>query len=95
MIDLKSGKLIDVDGLNDKKQADSYHAWSANGRWIMFGSRRLDGRYTRVYFAHFGMDGKVSKPFLLPQKDPRLNTLRLKSFNIPEFVDGKIEMPHI
>lgn len=95
MIDLKSGKLIDVDGLNDKKQADSYHAWSANGRWIMFGSRRLDGRYTRVYFAHFGKDGKVSKPFLLPQKDPRLNTLRLKSFNIPEFVDGKIEMPHI
>lgn len=95
MIDLMTGKLLDLDKVNDKKQADSYHAWSANGRWIMFGSRRLDGRYTRVYFAHFGKDGKVSKPFLLPQKDPRLNTLRLKSFNIPEFVDGKIEMPHI
>lgn len=95
MIDLMTGKLLDLDKVNDKKQADSYHAWSAKGRWIMFGSRRLDGRCTRVYFAHFGKDGKVSKPFLLPQKDPRLNTLRLKSFNIPEFVDGKIEMPHI
>lgn len=95
MIDLLSGKLLDIDNINDKEQADSYHAWSANGRWIMFGSRRLDGRYTRVFFSHFGKDGKVSKPFLLPQKDPRMNTLRLKSFNIPEFVDGKIEMPHI
>ena len=95
MIDLLTGKLVDMDKVNDKNQADSYHAWSANGRWMMFGSRRLDGRYTRVFFAHFSKVGKVSKPFLLPQKDPRLNTLRLKSFNIPEFVDGKIEMPHI
>lgn len=93
MLDLATGKLMDIDRINDPQQADSYHLWSANGRWIMFGSRRLDGRYTRVFFAHFGKDGKVGKPFLLPQKDPRQNTLRLKSFNIPEFVDGRIEMP--
>ena len=93
MLDLMTGKQVDIDRINDPRQADSYHSWSANGRWVMWGSRRLDGRYTRVFFAHFDKNGKMSKPFLLPQKDPRQNTLRLKSFNIPEFVDGKIEMP--
>ena len=59
----------------------------------MFSSRRLDGRYTRLFIAYLDKDGKPYKPFLLPQKDPRQNTLRLKSYNIPEFVDGKVDMP--
>jgi len=93
MIDLTTGKPVDVDAWNAKDQTDSYHAWSANGRWAMIASRRLDGRYTRVYFGYLDANGKAHKPFLLPQKDPRSNTLRLKSYNIPDFVDGRVEMP--
>ena len=29
-------------------------------------------------------------PFLLPQKDPGHNLLRLKSYNIPEFVKAPV-----
>lgn len=93
MTDLTTGKAADVEAWNAKNQTDSYHAWSANGRWVMFASRRLDGRYTRVYFGYLDGNGKAHKPFLLPQKDPRSNTLRLKSYNIPDFVDGPVEMP--
>ena len=92
MIDLQTGEDADVAAWNDADHADSYHSWSSNGRWVMFGSRRLDGRYTRLYIAYLDEDGKAHKPFLLPQEDPRHNTWRLKSFNVPEFIDGKVKL---
>lgn len=92
MFDLINGKSLDISIWNSD-EADSYHSWSSNGRWIVFGSRRLDGRYTRLYLAYWDREGKAYKPFLLPQKDPRHNTWRLKSYNIPEFVKECIELP--
>lgn len=92
MIDLQTGEDADVAAWNDADHADSYHSWSSNGRWVMFGSRRLDGRYTRLYIAYLDEDGTAHKPFLLPQEDPRHNTWRLKSFNVPEFIDGKVKL---
>lgn len=68
----------------NSKEADSYHSWSSNGRWIAFSSRRDDGNYTRTYIAYFGKDGKARKAFMLPQEDPEDNILRLKSYNVPE-----------
>ena len=59
----------------------------------MYGSRRLDGRYTRLYMAYWDPQGKPHKPFLLPQKDPRHNTWRLKSYNVPEFILDRVELP--
>lgn len=59
----------------------------------MYGTRRLDGRYTRVYMAYLSEDGTPGKPFLLPQEDPRHNVWRLKSYNVPEFIDGKVALP--
>ena len=85
LLDMASGEVRPCDELNSHK-ADSYHSWSKNGRWVVFGSRRLDGRYTRLYFSHFD-SGRFTKPFLLPQEDPAENRLRLKSFNVPEFVE--------
>lgn len=93
MIDLITGKDVDVEVWNDPVNADSYHSWSSDGRWAVFGSRRLDGRYTRLYLAYFDKDGKAHKPFLLPQEDPRYNVWRLKSYNVPEFINGKVELP--
>lgn len=80
---------IDVQTLNSP-QAESYHSWSADGRWIVFGSRRLDGRYTRLFFAEQQDDGTFGKPFLLPQENPEQNTTRLKSYNIPEFASEEV-----
>ena len=86
-MDLEDGSVRRVDELNSD-ESDSYHSWSGNGRWIVFSSRRIDGRFTRLYFSHFDGEGHFSKPFLLPQKDPSHNLMRLKSYNVPEFVKG-------
>ena len=93
MIDLQTMNDVDMSVWNDPDDADSYHSWSSDGRWVVFGSRRLDGRYTRAYIAYFDAEGKPHKPFLLPQEDPRYNTWRLKSYNVPEFMQGKVELP--
>ncbi|MBR5013559.1 MAG: PD40 domain-containing protein [Bacteroidales bacterium] len=93
MLDLQTMEEVDVILWNDPDHADSYHSWSSNGRWVMFGSRRLDGRYTRLYIAYLSEEGVPCKPFLLPQEDPRHNMWRLKSYNVPEFIDGKVALP--
>lgn len=51
----------------------------------MCASRRVDGNFSRVYISYFN-NGKPEKAFLLPQEDPEQNTLRLKSYNRPEFM---------
>ena len=93
MMDLQTMQPVDVSAWNDEAQADSYHSWSSDGRWAMFGSRRQDGRYTQLYIAYFDENGTPHKPFLLPQEDPRYNMWRLKSYNVPEFIKGKVKLP--
>ena len=93
MIDLQTMQDVDVSVLNDVEDADSYHSWSSEGRWVIFGSRRLDGRYTRLFMAYLDENGHADKPFLLPQEDPRQNMWRLMSFNVPEFMSGKVDLP--
>jgi len=78
-------KKGDVRLLNSKGFPESYPSFSSNGKWIMCASRRDDGNYSRVYIAYY--DGKKAhKAFELPQADPEHNTLRLKSYNRPEFM---------
>ena len=73
--------------------ADSYHTWSSNGRWIVFSSRRDDGNFTRPYIAYFDADGRAHRAFLLPQHDPEQNLLLLKSYNVPELTRSAIRIP--
>ncbi len=82
---VEKSSALDFSLANSKGYSESYPTWSSNGHWIMIASRRYDGNYSRVYFAYF-KDGKVAKAFLLPQADPEENTLRLKSYNRPEFM---------
>lgn len=89
MLDLTTGQVVDIRAINSDF-SDSYHAWSSSGRWIVFSSRRTDGSYTRPYFAYFDRDGKVHKPFVLPQRKPDFYKLFLKSFNVPEFIKGPV-----
>ena len=85
LMNLETGSVAPAEALNSE-DTESYHSWSSNGRWVLFSSRRLDGRYTRLYIAHFDGEGHFGKPFLLPQKKFSHNVLRLKSYNVPEFV---------
>lgn len=81
--DLQTGEIRPLTAINSDA-ADSYHAWSSNGRWIVVASRRDDGSYTRIYMAYFDRDGQSRKAFLLPQEDPEQNILLMKSYNVPE-----------
>lgn len=71
----------------------SFPRISPDGRWMVFSSRRLDGLYTRPYFTYIDEEGKASKPFLLPQKDPNAYYKRLMdSYNLPAFMNGPLKM---
>lgn len=83
MVDLTTGEIDSLMIVNSP-MSDTYHCWSATGRWFVFASKRDDGLYGKPYFAHVSPDGKVSKPFLLPQKSPSFYDDNLKSFNVPD-----------
>lgn len=89
--DLQTGEINNLAEANSN-DSDSYHSWSSNGRWIVFGSRRMDGRYTRPYIAYFDKQGQAHKAFVVPQKDAEHYDLQLKSYNIPEFITGKVKI---
>ena len=93
IIDLKENKELNTNILNSP-EAESFHSWSSNGRWILFTSRRMDGRHTRLYIAHFSKNGQIGKPFLLPQKNPEDNWTRIQSYNVPDFVKGEIKFKY-
>ena len=59
-----------MDGANSE-DTESFHNWSTNSRWLVVSSRRDDGLFTRPYFCHVDTDGKVTKAFMLPQRNPR------------------------
>lgn len=89
--DLKSGDVYPLEAANSN-DADSYHSWSSNGRWIVFSSRRDDGSYTRLYMAYFDRGGQAHKAFLLPQEKPEQNMTLLKSYNVPELTIDKVSI---
>ena len=94
MINLETKEIRNLETINSE-QSDSYHSWSSNGRWMVFGSRRMDGTFTRPYICYFGEDGNEHPPFLLPQKDPMHYNFSTKSYNIPELITGKVSVsPH-
>lgn len=89
LLDMKTDIISRMDLNSD--ESESHHAWSSNGRWIVFSSKRGDGLTARPFLAFFGTDGFTGKPFILPQKDPNLYIKLGKTFNRPEFVKGKIK----
>ena len=85
LLDLQTGERRPLDTVNSSR-ADSFHNWSSDGGWFLFTSRRDDGRYSRIYLSSIGPDGQATKPFLLPQRDPRnFYTQSLYSYNTPDF----------
>jgi|WetSurMetagenome_2_1015567.scaffolds.fasta_scaffold00009_77 hypothetical protein len=92
--DLHLLRLADMtaDTLNEVNSghADSYHSWSSDSRWFVFASKRDNGMYGKLYFAHIDENGISGKPFLMPQKDPDFYDFFMKSYNIPELSRGPV-----
>lgn len=90
MMDLTTGRHWPLQINSDR--SDSWHCWSANGRWIAYASKRRDGLFGRVYFSYVDPNGKAHKPVLLPQRDPTFYDSFLDNFNAPELITGPIRV---
>lgn len=66
-------------------EAESWHEWSQNGKWMVFASKRADGHYSLPYFTHFNGES-FSKPFVLPFHEAQQFLTNLRSYNLPTFV---------
>lgn len=95
LLDLATGENRKLDEVNSP-ETESFHNWSSNSRWFLFVSRRDDGLFSRVYFAHIDEEGNIGKPFMLPQKEPlRYYRKLFRSYNVPTFVTGPLELDKV
>ncbi len=76
----------------NSEMAESYHTWSSNGKWLVFSSKRMDGRSAKAFFSYIDSTGQAMKPFILPLKDPAVYNTMPESYNIPELITGKIKL---
>jgi hypothetical protein len=67
-------------------QAEAWHTWSSNSRWIIFTSKRDQGVFSRCYISYVDVNGRVYKPLVLPQQAPAFYDTCLESHNTPELV---------
>ncbi len=88
ILDLKDNSYRKLD--INSNQTESFHNWSLNSRWLVFASKREDGIITLPYFSHIDPDGKESKPFVLPARDPESLVTRFFNYNRPVFVSGRV-----
>jgi hypothetical protein len=70
--------------------SESWHSWSSNSRWIAFSSKCQGGLFTRTYLSYVDGEGKVHKPFILPQRDPTYYDSLLETYSVPELVKGPV-----
>jgi len=90
IMDLSTGGYRSV--AVNSKYSESWHSWSSNSRWIAFSSKRNDGLFTRTYLSYVDDDGKVHKPFILPQRDPVYYDSLLETYSVPELITSRIRV---
>ncbi len=92
LLDLRTGKAAPMTTANSSS-TDSWHNWSADSHWFVFTSRRDDGLYTRLYIASVDSHGRVTKPFMLPQRHPQEYYANLMySYNTPDFTSAAVKL---
>ena len=92
LMDLRTGKSRELKEVNTP-QTESFHNWSDNSHWFVFASKREDGMYTKLYLASIDENGRASKPFLLPQRNPRKYYREMMdAYNCPDFTKTKVEL---
>ena len=90
LMDLKTGVTRPLNEANSDN-TDSYHNWSENSHWFVFSSKREDGMFARLYFAAVDEQGRCTKPFLLPQRNPKKYYAEMfDSYNVPDFTKTKV-----
>lgn len=92
MIDVRTGEMFPLEGANSD-DADSFHNWSTDSHWFVFTSRRWDGLYSLLYLSCIDEEGKATKPFLLPQENPKeYYDASVYSYNTPDFTSRPVDL---
>jgi hypothetical protein len=90
LLDLVSNEYSKLSINSDR--SESFHSWSANSRWFVFASKRENGLTSRLYFCHISEAGHVSKPFIMPQKDPEFYNTFICNYNAPQMISGAVKL---
>lgn len=91
ILNLETGEAKALDAVNSD-DTESFHNWSSNSHWFVFSSRRENGLYTQLFISSIDAEGNVSKPFLLPQSNPKeYYDGTTYSFNVPDFTNFSVE----
>jgi hypothetical protein len=90
MLELETGRYWRM--VCNSDEAEAWHSWSTNSRWIVFSSKRRDGMLAKPYFSYVDEDGRSRKPLLLPQEDPTYYDSLLKTYNLPELATGPVSV---
>lgn len=92
LIETATGRMYPIDGANSN-DADSFHNWSIGSHWFVFTSRRENGLYSLLYLSCIADEGKATKPFLLPQKNPKAYyDASVYSYNTPDFTSEPVRL---
>ena len=91
LMDLDTHHYNRLDNVNSQF-AESWHSFSTNSRWMAFSSKKCGGLFTRTHFSYIDQDGKVYKPFILPQKDPAFYDSLLNAYSVPELLTGPVKI---
>jgi hypothetical protein len=73
--------------------SESWHCWSSNNRWLVFSSKRFEGRlFTKLYICHIDENGNSSKPILLPQQDPSFYDSFIGFYGLAELIKKPVNI---
>ena len=91
LMDLQTMEARPLDEVNSI-DTESFHNWSSNSRWFVFTSKRTDGMYAQLFLSSIDDNGHCTKPFLLPQRNPRKYYGELfDSYNVPDFTSEPVD----
>lgn len=91
LMDLRTGQCRAMTEVNSD-DTESFHNWSSDSHWFVFCSRRENGMYSQLFLACIDDSGKISKPFLLPQRNPyAFYQDMMDSYNCPDFTKTKVD----
>jgi hypothetical protein len=90
LMDMQTGISRPMTEVNSDR-TESWHNWNQNSRWFLFTSRRENGLYTQIYLSSIDKQGMATKPFLLPQRNPKSYYRdTMYSFNTPDFTSKPV-----
>ncbi len=92
LMNLSDSTIRPINEVNSQ-YAESFHNFSSNSRWFVFNSRRVNQINNLLFISHIDENGNCTKPFLLPQKNPKeFYDNFFFSYNVPDFTIRKVEL---